>query len=70
LCDAAAELAEQRKSLNAWKKPGNACIEVEQTVHRFTVADPEHPLQAHGAIHAKLARLNSRARRDGYMPDV
>jgi hypothetical protein len=45
-------------------------------VHKFTVADLEHhPLQqqqeGHGAaIHAKLARLNSRARRDGYMPHV
>ena len=66
--DSMAELLEQRKSLNAWKKPGNSCIEVEQRVYKFTLGDEKHPQV--DAIYAKLLRLNVKARNEGYFPEV
>ena len=66
--DAMAELLEQRKSLNAWKKPGNSCIEIEQRVYKFTLGDEKHPQV--DAIYAKLLRLNVKARNEGYLPEV
>eukprot|EP00250_Pteridium_aquilinum_P020366 c24790_g7_i1 orf=935-2650(+) len=62
------ELVEQRKSLNAWKKPAIACIEVEQKVHTFTLADKSNPHVA--TIYGRLDQLRCQTREEGYLPEL
>ncbi|KAI5075896.1 hypothetical protein GOP47_0009972 [Adiantum capillus-veneris] len=61
-------LVEQRKSIGAWKKPGQAVIEVNNNLHSFTVGDFERPDGIN--LHACLDKFNRVMKREGYIPQV
>lgn len=52
-----------KRSVNAWKKPGKACIEIDNAVHDFIVGDKSHPKIDH--INAKLKLLKSQMEAEG-----
>ncbi|KAH7435392.1 hypothetical protein KP509_06G062800 [Ceratopteris richardii] len=64
--DNAESMDDLRKSTNLWKKPAKSYIEVNDTIHEFTVADSEH--DRINDISAKLKSLSLIMREDGYTP--
>lgn len=56
LWEDAVRIEELRNFVNAWKKPGKACVEIGNKVHNFTVGDKSHPQSKE--IYAKLKRLH------------
>ncbi|MCO5559609.1 hypothetical protein L7F22_013210 [Adiantum nelumboides] len=61
-------LFEQRKSFGAWKKPGQAIIEVNNNLHNFTVGDFEGPSGM--TLHTCLDKTIRVLKMKGYIPQV
>lgn len=59
-------MQELRKHAKAWKKPGQAFIEVNDKVHDFVVHDQTR--QESGNLRVKLQRLSAHMKRDDYVP--
>lgn len=49
------KVLELRKCANAWKKPGEAFIEIDNKIHGFIVEDKTHPQT--DEIYSKIGRL-------------
>lgn len=62
--DKAGEVEASRLSLNAWKKPAKAFIEIDNQVHDFVVGDQTHPRSED--IYAKLKTLSMLQREGRY----
>jgi pentatricopeptide repeat protein len=55
-----------RKDVNAWKKPGKACLEVYDGVYEFVVGDATTTQNCN--ITEKFRRLNGKLKDEGYFP--
>ncbi|MCO5580993.1 hypothetical protein L7F22_034868 [Adiantum nelumboides] len=57
-----------RNNANAWKKPGMACLEVEDEEYRFVVGDKTSEEIA--GVSLKLKSLTALIREEGYLPQA
>jgi pentatricopeptide repeat protein len=64
--DDAERIGKMKNFSQAWKKPGQASVEVNKKVHTFVVGDRTHP-QKEG-IYSKLNHLNFHLLMAGYVP--
>ncbi|KAI5075139.1 hypothetical protein GOP47_0009215 [Adiantum capillus-veneris] len=63
----ALELEIARLGKEAWKKAGQAYVEVEDCIHRFSANDTSHPQTL--SIHSKLESLSWQAKEQGLLND-
>lgn len=61
------KLHESRRSLDVWKKPGQAFLEVNGKLHEFIVGDITH-LQSKD-MHSKVRNLHTSLKGGGYVPN-
>eukprot|EP00250_Pteridium_aquilinum_P029784 c40122_g1_i1 orf=73-2301(+) len=62
-----AEMLERlRLCANAWKKPGDAFVEISNRMHGFSVGEDEHPQV--DDVNKKLMEMSVRMQQGGYMP--
>eukprot|EP00250_Pteridium_aquilinum_P020176 c24737_g10_i2 orf=530-2113(+) len=60
------KLHESRRSVDVWKKPGQAFLEVSGKLHEFMVGDLTH--QEGNGMHLKIRNLHVYLKRAGYVP--
>ena len=56
-----------RNGVNAWKKPGKACLEVYNDVYEFVVGDASSPPNLD--VREKFLRLKVKLKDEGYFPN-
>lgn len=64
--DAAEKIRKMRNCTQAWKKPGQASIEIDKKMHVFVVGDKSHPQR--NDIYLKLNSLNFHLMVGGHVP--
>ncbi|KAH7285445.1 hypothetical protein KP509_33G028300 [Ceratopteris richardii] len=55
-----------RQFLNSWKKPGKACVEIDEIAHVFVVGDKTHSQIE--SVYLKMHSLNIQLKLEGYTP--
>ena len=64
------EIQEMRKSALAWKKPGQAWIEIGDKVYEFVVCENVNRMMANYKVDLKQCRLRHLMNAEGYVANL